>query len=94
MGRRARRPVVLIRPAPVPGSRPRSFGLPEFDPFWEVVEAGILVAIHASDSGYERYTNDWEGVRDGEMGCRSRACSLAFAADHQGLTSPGRWSTR
>jgi len=54
---------VLIRPAPVPGYRgPRSFGLPEFDPFWEkVVEADILVALHSSDSGYERYTNDWMG---------------------------------
>jgi predicted TIM-barrel fold metal-dependent hydrolase len=60
--------VVLIRPAPVPGYRgPRSFGLPEFDPFWErVVEADILVAMHASDSGYERYTNDWMGS-DSEM---------------------------
>ena len=27
--------VILIRPAPVPGYRgPRSFALPEFDPFW------------------------------------------------------------
>ena len=52
-----------IRPAPVPGFRgPRSFGLPEFDPFWEkVVEHDILVAMHSSDSGYERYTNDWMG---------------------------------
>jgi predicted TIM-barrel fold metal-dependent hydrolase len=55
--------VVLIRPAPVPGFRgPRSFGLPEFDPFWErVVEAGILVGMHSSDSGYERYANEWMG---------------------------------
>ena len=55
--------VVLIRPAPVPGFRgPRSFGLPEFDPFWErVVEADVLVAMHSSDSGYDRYTNDWTG---------------------------------
>ena len=44
--------VVLIRPAPVPGYRgPRSFGLPEFDPFWaKVVEHDILVAMHSSDS--------------------------------------------
>jgi acyl-CoA thioesterase len=36
--------------------------LPEFDPFWErVVEADILVSMHASDSGYTRYTNDWTG---------------------------------
>ncbi|MCU1452039.1 MAG: amidohydrolase 2 [Acidimicrobiales bacterium] len=54
---------VLIRPAPVPGWRgPRSFGLPEFDPFWQkVVEHDVLVAMHSSDSGYERYTNDWMG---------------------------------
>ena len=60
--------VVLIRPAPVPGFRgSRSFGLPEFDPFWKrAVELDILVAMHASDSGYERYTNDWMGS-DSEM---------------------------
>ncbi|HVC69312.1 MAG TPA: amidohydrolase family protein [Acidimicrobiales bacterium] len=55
--------VVLIRPAPVPGYRgPRSFALPEFDPFWQkVVEHDVLVAMHSSDSGYERYANDWMG---------------------------------
>ena len=55
--------VVLIRPAPVPGYRgPRSFALPEFDPFWQkVVEHDVLVAMHSSDSGYERYANDWVG---------------------------------
>jgi predicted TIM-barrel fold metal-dependent hydrolase len=60
--------VVLVRPAPVPGYRgSRSFGLPEFDPFWEkVVEHDILVAMHSSDSGYERYANDWMGS-DSEM---------------------------
>ncbi|GAA2401713.1 amidohydrolase family protein [Actinomadura vinacea] len=54
---------VLIRPAPVPGFRgPRSFALPEFDPFWKrVVETGVLVAMHSSDSGYARYASDWEG---------------------------------
>jgi predicted TIM-barrel fold metal-dependent hydrolase len=54
---------VLIRPAPVPGLRgSRSFGLPEFDPFWEkVVEHDILVGMHSSDSGYERYVNEWLG---------------------------------
>ncbi|HEY9558280.1 MAG TPA: amidohydrolase family protein [Acidimicrobiales bacterium] len=60
--------VVLIRPAPVPGYRgSRSFGLPEFDPFWEkVVEHDILVGMHSSDSGYSRYINDWNGS-DTEM---------------------------
>ncbi len=54
---------VLIRPAPVPGFRgPRSFGFPEFDPFWKAVEeADILVSMHSSDSGYTRYQNDWSG---------------------------------
>jgi predicted TIM-barrel fold metal-dependent hydrolase len=55
--------VVLVRPAPVPGFRgPRSFALPEFDPFWQkVVDNDILVALHSSDSGYERFTNEWIG---------------------------------
>ena len=54
---------MLVRPAPVPGYKgPRSFALPEFDPFWErVVEADILVALHSSDSGYERFANEWIG---------------------------------
>lgn len=61
--------VILIRPAPVPGLfGKRSMALPEFDPFWaKVAEADILVGLHASDSGYQRYINEWEGVRDGEM---------------------------
>jgi predicted TIM-barrel fold metal-dependent hydrolase len=60
---------ILVRPAPVPclGGR-RSPALPEFDPFWgRVEEAGILVGMHASDSGYQRYLNDWEGIRDREF---------------------------
>jgi predicted TIM-barrel fold metal-dependent hydrolase len=60
--------VVLIRPAPAWGYRgPRSPGLPEFDPFWaRVVEHDVLVAMHSSDSGYDRYQNDWMGG-DSEM---------------------------
>ncbi|MFI0350077.1 amidohydrolase family protein [Actinomadura sp. 9N407] len=54
---------VLIRPAPAFGVRgPRSMALPEFDPFWKLVEeSGTLVTFHSSDSGYERYAADWEG---------------------------------
>jgi predicted TIM-barrel fold metal-dependent hydrolase len=57
---------VLIRPAPVPGHRgSRSFGFPEFDPFWQaVVDADILVSMHASDSGYSRYQGDWTGPNE------------------------------
>ena len=58
--------VVLVRPAPVPGLRgSRSFGFPEFDPFWaKVVDHDVLVAMHSSDSGYEAYANDWLGSDD------------------------------
>ncbi len=61
--------VVLIRPAPVTTLyATRSMALPEFDPFWErVVEADLVVGMHASDSGYQRYINEWEGVPGGEM---------------------------
>jgi predicted TIM-barrel fold metal-dependent hydrolase len=54
---------ILIRPAPVPGHRgARSLAYEEFDPFWRrVVEADILVSMHASDSGYARYQADWTG---------------------------------
>jgi predicted TIM-barrel fold metal-dependent hydrolase len=55
---------VLIRPAPVPipGGGSTSPGLEPFDPFWKrVTELGLPVCMHASDSGYTRYSNDWEG---------------------------------
>jgi len=57
---------VLIRPAPVPGFRgSRSFGFEEFDPFWQaVVDADVLVSMHASDSGYARYVSDWTGPQE------------------------------
>jgi predicted TIM-barrel fold metal-dependent hydrolase len=61
---------ILVRPAPAAGfgGLRRSIALPEFDPFWKrVEEAGILVGMHASDSGYTRYLNDWEGIRDREF---------------------------
>jgi predicted TIM-barrel fold metal-dependent hydrolase len=55
---------ILMRPAPAWGYRgPRSFALSEFDPFWKKVEeSGVLVVLHASDSGYNRYSNEWEGA--------------------------------
>jgi predicted TIM-barrel fold metal-dependent hydrolase len=56
--------VVLMRPAPAWGYQgPRSFALPEFDPYWErIQETGTLVVLHASDTGYVRYANEWEGA--------------------------------
>jgi hypothetical protein len=59
--------IILIRPgtgARLQGAPGRS-PLPEFDPFWELVqEKDLVVGMHASDSGYQRYINEWEGVRD------------------------------
>jgi len=59
---------VAIRPAPVPGiGGSRSFGYPEFDPFWaKAAEAGIFVCLHASDSGYDRITQWWSGGEGSE----------------------------
>ena len=60
---------ILVRPGPVAGWKsPRSPFLPEFDPFWAwVQEAGIPVMHHTSDSGYQRYANDWLGRGDTEF---------------------------
>ena len=60
---------ILVRPAPVPdfNGRRRSMALPEYDPFWKLVqEADVAVGMHASDSGAQRYINEWEG-HDGEV---------------------------
>ena len=38
------------------------------------VEADIVVGMHASDSGYQRYLNEWEGITTASS-CRStRSC--------------------
>jgi len=73
---------VLMRPAPVSGLRgTRSPFLPEFDPFWaRVQEMGVLVALHASDSGYQDYLNTWEG-REGAEYVAFRPKSFAAVAD-------------
>ena len=55
---------ILIRPAPVPdfNGRKRSFALPEFDSFWKAVQdADILVGLHSSDTGFQKYLNEFEG---------------------------------
>lgn len=92
---------VLMRPAPVSGLRgTRSPFLPEFDPFWaRVQETGVLVALHASDSGYQDYVNTWEGSEGAEYvafrpktfaavvdGGRSIQDTLASAICHGMLT--------
>ena len=72
---------VLVRPAPVAGLRgTRSPFLPEFDPFWaRVEEAGVLVALHASDSGYQDYLNTWEGTSGEYVAFRPK--TFAYVAD-------------
>jgi len=55
LGRGAR--IIHIRPAPVPSvSGPRSLGHRDHDPVWaRLAEAGVPVAFHLGDSGYNRY---------------------------------------
>jgi predicted TIM-barrel fold metal-dependent hydrolase len=78
--------IFLIRVAPVPTWKGRkSFALPEFDPFWErVQELDLVVGMHSGDSGYTRYTNEWEGLGDKEMvitaKSKARQTSPAFLA--------------
>jgi predicted TIM-barrel fold metal-dependent hydrolase len=82
---------ILIRPAPVPdyNGRRRSFALEEFDPFWErVEEADIVVGMHASDDGSQRYINEWEGLEGDEFqpfGGRSSAFVPIITAGHRGI---------
>jgi len=72
---------VLLRPAPVSGLRgTRSPFLEEFDPFWaRIQEAGLLVCLHASDSGYQNYLNTWEGETGEFVAFRPR--TFAAVAD-------------
>jgi predicted TIM-barrel fold metal-dependent hydrolase len=54
--------IVHLRPAPVPtsGGKGRSFGDPAHDPVWaRLAEAGIPVAFHLGDSGYEMFAGAW-----------------------------------
>ena len=77
---------VLMRPAPVSGLRgTRSPFLPEFDPFWaRVQEAGVLVVLHASDSGYQQYLNTWEGT-EGEYVAFRPKTFVAVADDGRSI---------
>ena len=83
--------VVLIRPAPVPdyNGRRRSFALPEFDPFWsKVQDAGVLVGMHASDDGQQRYMNEWNGLtKEFEPFKRQyTGFDVLLHADHRGIS--------
>ena len=81
---------ILVRPAPVPGynGRRRSMALPEYDVFWKrVQDSGVLVGMHASDDGFQRYLNEWEGHR-GEFlpfTGKQSAFSAVVNADYRGI---------
>jgi predicted TIM-barrel fold metal-dependent hydrolase len=53
--------IVHVRPAPVPtGSGGRSMGDRRHDPVWaRLAEAGIPVAFHLGDSGYNEFAGAW-----------------------------------
>jgi predicted TIM-barrel fold metal-dependent hydrolase len=53
--------LVHVRPAPVPtGSGGRSLGDRRHDPVWaRLAEAGVPVAFHLGDSGYNRFAAAW-----------------------------------
>jgi predicted TIM-barrel fold metal-dependent hydrolase len=78
---------ILIRPAPVPGFEGRrSFALPEFDQFWDrVVDLDLLVCLHASDDGYSRYLNEWEGSRQEAQAFAAMSNFRAAALGHRGI---------
>ena len=84
--------IFLIRVAPVPTWKGRkSFALPEFDPFWaRVQDLDVVVGMHSGDSGYTRYTNEWEGLGDREMTItagsrRSNPTFLALSSEKDNL---------
>jgi predicted TIM-barrel fold metal-dependent hydrolase len=54
--------IVHVRPAPVPAGRGRgrSLGDPLHDPVWaRLAEAGVPVAFHLGDSGYNAFAGAW-----------------------------------
>lgn len=54
--------IVIMRAGPVssPHGRPLSPADPRHDGVWaKLAEAGVLVAIHAGDAGYNKYLVDW-----------------------------------
>jgi predicted TIM-barrel fold metal-dependent hydrolase len=56
--------VICVRPSPVPGAdgRPRSLGDRSHDKLWAAIaEAGVPVAFHLSDSGYNTVAAMWGG---------------------------------
>lgn len=85
--------VFTLRPCPVPLAKgDRSLAAKRLDPFWaRVNEAGLIVGLHSSDTGYVKYFHDWRGGEgeykpfEGEP--LKEAMSLMGRAPHDALSS-------
>jgi hypothetical protein len=85
----------LLRPGPVAIRRRARRSCQNPIRFWaRVQESGILIAMHASDSGYQRYVNDWEGADIGFSAFKPSAFSLASTggrSDHRHRAAASCW---
>ncbi len=77
--------IVHVRPAPVPAGdgRGRSLGDPIHDPVWaRLAEAGVPVAFHLGDSGYEGILSSaWGGSDKFEAYAKSGILGRVLVAD-------------
>jgi predicted TIM-barrel fold metal-dependent hydrolase len=73
--------MIIMRAGPVgnPYGRPPSPADVRFDRIWaKIAEAGIIVAIHAGDAGYNKYLGDW-GEPTKYMGMKSSPLTEVLA---------------
>jgi len=73
--------MIIMRAGPVgsPHGRPPSPADPRFDRIWaKLAEAGVVVAIHAGDAGYNKYLGDW-GEPTKYMGLKSSPLTEVLA---------------
>ena len=81
---------ILVRPAPVPGFRgPRSFALPEFDPFWQQVRRIRRVRRHALVATAATRATPRSGTARRRRCCRSRPTPCRSSTS--GARSRTRW---
>jgi predicted TIM-barrel fold metal-dependent hydrolase len=76
--------LVHMRPAPVPGRNgtSRSFGDKIHDPVWaRLAEAGVPVAFHLGDSGYNSFTAMWGGAARFEAYAKGSVLSSVLVSD-------------
>jgi predicted TIM-barrel fold metal-dependent hydrolase len=76
--------IVHMRPAPVPSHHgtSRSFGDTIHDPVWaRLAEAGVPVAFHLGDSGYNAFTAMWGGAARFEAFAKGSVLSSVLVSD-------------